>query len=132
MPEYINGREVWREPWIFRPTVEDKVSDQIADITLTWAMTGQHQVINSASAVIVTLPNADASHVGGYFKLSNKGTGRLTVQLGANDYVDDSNMGGTVYTDDDYIPTMVIKLAKFESGHGYWVFEAANGVWVTT
>ena len=124
----INGYRVLRQPYIWRPQVEDDVLEYDDDLTLNWSQSGKTIVMNSSSDKTITVPDGNASHIGGKFTFKNRGTGRLTIQLGSNDYADDSSQGGTIFTDDNEIASLTLKL--IDATH--WKFEAGNGAWETS
>jgi len=123
-----NGREILFEPMLYQPEKVVKVSTYTDNHTVLITQSGHELVMNSASDKTFTLPSVAAANVGLEYTFTNINTGRLTIDAADSDTIDDSNAGGTIYSDDNTISSITIRLVS--STH--WQIVAANGTWTTT
>ena len=123
-----NGREILLEPLLYEPEVKGKVSTYTDDHTVLLTQTGHILVMNSTSNKTFTLPSVAAADVGTVYTFINISTGRLTIDAADSDTIDDSNAGGTIYSDDNTIASITIRLVSTT----HWQIIGANGAWTTT
>lgn len=123
-----NGREILFEPMLYQPEKVVKVSTYTDSHTVLITQSGHVLVMNSSSNKIFTLPTVTAANVGLEYTFTNINTGRLTIQAPSGVTIDDSNAAGTIYSDDNTIPSIALRLVS--STH--WQIVGANGSWTTT
>lgn len=123
-----NGRKVLMEPWIIDPNITYGSKTFTDDHVLSLEDRGYDIIMNSASDKTFTTPSVGEPEIGVEYIFYNIGTGRLTIQVADSDTVDDSNAGGTIYSDTEGISSLRIRLVSAS----HWQITGANGAWVTT
>ena len=121
-----NGREVLDEVFINDPEIVYDSVTKTDNYTVLQTDSGKTLVMNSSSNKAFTI--TAGLTVGSRFTLTEVNTGRLTIQMSGSETVDDSNAGGTIYSDEDTISSMTIE--KVSSTH--YQIMGANGSWTTT
>lgn len=122
-----NGRKVLVEPWIIDPNITYGSKTFTDDHTVSLEDRGYDLIMNSASNKTFTLPSVDEPEIGVEYIFYNINTGRLTIQTADSDTIDDSNAGGTIYSDTDSIASLRVRLVSATE----WQV-SGNGAWVTT
>ena len=123
-----NGREILFEPMLYQPEKKIKVSTYTDNHTVLITQSGHELVMNSSSNKGFTLPSVAAADVGLEYTFTNINTGRLTITASDSDTIDDSAAGATIYSDDNAIASITLRLVS----ETHWQIQAANGTWVTT
>lgn len=124
----INGVLTHVGVFIKDPRIQVDALTYTDNHTVTVNQTGKTLIMNSTSNKGFTLPAVAAADVGTEFTFVNINTGRLTITAGTGDTIDDSNASGTIYSDDNTIPSITLRLVS--STH--WQIISANGAWTTT
>jgi len=124
----INGVEVVVGPYIKDPRVQWGDVTYTDNHTVTLDQSGKTLIMNSSSNKTFTLPSVAAADIGTEFTFININTGKLTIDAADSDTIDDSNAGGTIYSDDNTIASIAIRLVSAT----HWQIIGANGVWTTT
>lgn len=85
----------------------------------------QYSVDNAADEIVSI---AAGLTVGFEFTVYKLGAGKITIQAGAAEYVEDSSAAGTLYCDDVGYAHVTLKLIAT----GIWKIKDASGTWTTT
>ncbi len=97
------------------------------DHTLDSDDLGKMLMMNAATAKTFTLPAVGADDIGLPIVLVKRGAGKLTIQAGGTDTIQDSTAGGTLYNDlsqaEDALP--LVKLRVIAAG--VWLVEQFTG-----
>lgn len=123
-----NGRKVLIEPWIIDPNITRGSRTFTDNYIVSLEDRGYDLIMNSTSNKTFTLPSVSEAEAGVPFTFKNINIGRLTVQAADSDTIDDSNAGGTIYSDTDNIASITLILVSATK----WQIDGANGAWVTT
>jgi len=99
-----------------------------ANHTVLLLQVGQTLIMNSVSDRVFTMCSVAAANIGVWFEFCNINTGKITIDAADSDIIVDSAAGATIYCDDDYIATIILKLVSATR----WLSFGATGTWTTT
>lgn len=123
-----NGKRVLNDPYIIDPNIVLGSITYTDDHTITLEQTGYDLIMNSSSNKTFTMSTFAAADVGKVFSIAGINTGRVTLQMPTGKTIDDSNAAGTIYSDDNTIPSLKFRIVS--STHCQII--GANGTWTTT
>jgi len=109
------------EGFFQRIVVEEKTDDYSVDEDDY----GKILMMNAAGAKTFTLPTVAASEIGLYVTIVKRGAGKVTVQAGGGDKIQDSGAGGTVYNDLGEETFAAVRLCVIAAGK--WIIEHFTG-----
>jgi hypothetical protein len=104
-----------------RDVVEEKTDDYVLDEDDY----GKTLMMNAAGAKTFTLPAVTADELGLFVTLVKRGAGKVTIQTGGADKIQDSGAGGTLYNDLAEETFAIVKLKVIAAAT--WIIEFFTG-----